>query len=65
MSQNEQKRQAAVAALEFIKPGCVLGVGTGSTVNHLIDALPLVKNKIQSVVSSSVDSTKRLRSIGF
>ena len=65
MSQNEQKRQAAVAALEFIKPGCVLGVGTGSTVNHLIDALPLVKNKIQNVVSSSVDSTKRLRSIGF
>lgn len=65
MSQNEQKRQAALAALEFIKPGCVLGVGTGSTVNHLIDALPLVKNKIQSVVSSSVDSTKRLRSIGF
>ena len=65
MSQNEEKRQAALAALEFIKPGCVLGVGTGSTVNHLIDALPLVKNKIQSVVSSSVDSTKRLRSIGF
>ena len=65
MSQNEQKRQAALAALEFIKPGCVLGVGTGSTVNHLIDALPMVKNKIQSVVSSSVDSTKRLSSIGF
>ena len=65
MSQNEEKRQAALAALEFIKPGCVLGVGTGSTVNHLIDALPLVKNKIQNVVSSSVDSTKRLRSIGF
>jgi ribose 5-phosphate isomerase A len=65
MSQNEQKRQAALAALEFIKPGCVLGVGTGSTVNHLIDALPTVKNKIQSVVSSSIDSTKRLRSIGF
>ena len=65
MSQNEQKRQAALAALELIKPGCVLGVGTGSTVNHLIDALPTVKNKIKSVVSSSIDSTKRLRSIGF
>ena len=65
MSQNEQKRQAALAALEFIETGCVLGVGTGSTVNHLIDALPAVKDKIQSVVSSSVDSTKRLRNIGF
>ncbi|MDG2155582.1 MAG: ribose-5-phosphate isomerase RpiA [Gammaproteobacteria bacterium] len=65
MSQNEEKREAASAALEFIKPGCALGVGTGSTVNYLIDALPAVKDKIQSIVSSSVDSTKRLRSIGF
>jgi len=65
MSQNEQKRQAALAALEFIKPGCVLGVGTGSTVNFLIDALPDLKNQIQAVVSSSVDSTRRLEEHGF
>ncbi len=65
MNQNEQKRQAAIAALEFIEPGCVLGVGTGSTVNHLIDALPALRNQIQSIVSSSVESTKRLQEHGF
>jgi len=65
MSQNEQKRQAATAALEFIEPGCVLGVGTGSTVNYLIDAMPMIKSKIQSVVSSSVQSTERLQNVGF
>jgi len=65
MSQNEQKRQAALAALEFIEPGCVLGVGTGSTVNYLIDALPDIKNHIQAVVSSSLESTRRLEAHGF
>jgi ribose 5-phosphate isomerase A len=65
MTQNEQKRQAALAALEFIEPGCVLGVGTGSTVNHLIDALPNIRNRIYTLVSSSLESTKRLEAHGF
>lgn len=65
MDQNEQKRQVAIAALEFINSGCALGVGTGSTVNHLIDALPAIRNQIQSVVSSSVESTRRLQEHGF
>jgi len=65
MSQNEQKKQAALASLEFIQSGCNLGVGTGSTVNFLIDALPDIKDKIDSVVSSSVESTRRLKEQGF
>jgi len=65
MNQNEQKRQAAIASLEFIQPGSILGVGTGSTVNFLIDELPALKDQIQAVVSSSVESTKRLQQHGF
>jgi ribose 5-phosphate isomerase A len=65
MNQNEQKHQAALAALEFIRQDCILGVGTGSTVNYLIDELPSLQNKIKSVVSSSIESTKRLQSHGF
>ncbi len=65
MNQNEQKRQVANAALEFIEPGCVLGVGTGSTVNFLIDALPMIRNQIETVVSSSEESTRRLQEHGF
>jgi ribose 5-phosphate isomerase A len=65
MDQSEKKRQAALAALDFIDDGCVLGVGTGSTVNHLIDALPTVRGKIAAVVSSSEDSRKRLEKLDF
>ncbi len=39
MSQDQQKQRAAAAALQFIQPGTVIGVGTGSTVNFFIDAL--------------------------
>ena len=53
MNSEEQKKQAALKSLEFIADDCVLGVGTGSTVNHLIAALPSVKNKIEAVTSSS------------
>ena len=48
MNSEEQKKQAALKSLEFIADDCVLGVGTGSTVNHLIAALPSVKNKIEA-----------------
>ena len=65
MDSEEQKKQAALKSLEFINDDCILGVGTGSTVNHLIKALPSVKNKIEAVTSSSEASTKLLEENGF
>ena len=65
MDSKEQKKQAALKSLEFINDDCILGVGTGSTVNHLIKALPSVKNKIEAVTSSSEASTKLLEENGF
>ena len=51
MDQNEKKRQVALAALDYIPDGATLGVGTGSTVNYLIEALPDIRSKISAVVS--------------
>ncbi len=65
MDAQEKKRLAAQAALEFIVPGTKLGVGTGSTVNCLIDLLPDVKDRIDCVVSSSRASTELLEEKGF
>jgi len=65
MDSSDKKRNAAKAALEFIEPGIVLGVGTGSTVNHLIEALPSVRERIEKVVSSSKASTELLQGQGF
>ena len=65
MDSEEQKKQAALKSLEFINDDCILGVGTGSTVNHLIEALPSVKNKIEAITSSSEASTKLLEENGF
>ena len=65
MNQNDQKQAAAEAALDFIEPGEILGVGTGSTTNFFIDALAKVKGKIDGVVSSSEASSERLRAIGL
>lgn len=65
MDATEKKRNAAKAALEFIEPGIKLGVGTGSTVNCLIDLLPTVRDQIDCVVSSSKASTKLLEEQGF
>ena len=53
MDQDQKKLIAAKASLNYIESGIVLGVGTGSTVNHLIDFLPSVQDKIKAVVSSS------------
>jgi len=61
----EKKRNAARASLEFIEPGMVLGVGTGSTVNELIAMLPSVRDKIDKLVSSSKASTDLLAQHGF
>ena len=61
MNQDQQKKAAAEAALDFIEPGIVVGVGTGSTANHFIDALARVKGKIDGAVASSEASAERLR----
>ncbi len=61
----EKKRNAAKASLEFIEPGTVLGVGTGSTVNELIALLPSVRDRIDKLVSSSKTSTELLEQNGF
>ena len=65
MDASEKKRNAARAALAFIDPGSKLGVGTGSTVNCLIEMLPEVRDRIDSVVSSSKASTALLEAQGF
>jgi ribose 5-phosphate isomerase A len=65
MTQDEMKKAAAIKALEFIENDTVVGVGTGSTVNHFIDALATVKNKITGAVSSSEESSKRLIAHGI
>ncbi len=65
MNDSSKKSIAARAALEFITPGAVLGVGTGSTVNLLIDMLPDVRDFIDCVVSSSKASTALLKERGF
>ena len=65
MDATEKKRAAARAALEFIQPGTKLGIGTGSTVNCLIEILPEIRDFIDCVVSSSKASTMLLEEAGF
>lgn len=65
MTQDEMKKNAAWAALEFIPRNTVVGVGTGSTVNHFIDALASIKHEIKGAVSSSVQSTEKLKALGI
>ncbi|GLX77564.1 ribose-5-phosphate isomerase A [Thalassotalea insulae] len=65
MTQDEMKKAAACKALEFVKEDTIVGVGTGSTVNHFIDALATIKHKIVGAVSSSEESTKRLKAYGI
>jgi len=65
MDASDKKRDAAKAAMEFIEPGTTLGVGTGSTVNLLIEMLPEIRDKIDRIVSSSKASTALLEENGF
>ena len=64
MDQDQLKRQVAEAALDWVQEGCVLGVGTGSTVNKFIEALADSGRRIESAVSSSEASTALLKQIG-
>jgi len=64
-TQQELKREVAAAALRFVRPGRVLGVGTGSTVDLFIDALAAAKLDVKQAVSSSERSTAKLAAIGI
>ena len=65
MTQDELKALVAGAALGHVVPGEWVGVGTGSTVNHFIDALASIRGQIRGAVSSSLQSTERLRAHGI
>ncbi len=66
MTADDKKKMAAIAALEYVVPGTVIGVGTGSTVNHFIDALAeRMKGAVEAAVSSSEASTARLKQHGI
>ena len=65
LSQDELKTLVGRAALDYVVPGEVVGVGTGSTVNKFIDALASMKDQIAGAVSSSVASTERLQALGI
>ncbi len=60
MNQDELKKAAALAALEYVEEGSIVGVGTGSTVNHFIDGLASIRDRIAGAVSSSEASSRRL-----
>lgn len=65
LSQDELKTLVGRAALDYVVPGEVVGVGTGSTVNKFIDALASMKDQIAGAVSSSEASTQRLQALGI
>ncbi len=65
MTQDELKTLVGQAALAYVEPGSIVGVGTGSTVNKFIDALASMKDRIAGAVSSSVASTERLAALGI
>jgi len=65
MTQDEMKKEAGWAALKYVEKDSIVGVGTGSTVNHFIDALGTIKDDIKGAVSSSEVSTEKLKGLGI
>ena len=65
MTQDEMKKAVGWAALGYVQPNTIIGVGTGSTVNCFIDALASIKDQIKAAVSSSEASTLRLKALGI
>ena len=65
MNQDEMKQAVAKAAIEYVVPGTIIGVGTGSTANFFIDELAKIKGKIEGTVASSVASADRLKGHGI
>ena len=65
MTQDEMKIAAAEAAMTYVESGMIVGVGTGSTANHFIDALARMKHDIEGTVASSIATEERLKSHGI
>jgi ribose 5-phosphate isomerase A len=65
LSQDQLKTLVGVAALAYVVPGEIIGVGTGSTVNKFIEALATMRGDIKGAVSSSLASTQRLQALGI
>jgi ribose 5-phosphate isomerase A len=65
VTQDEQKKQVAQAALKHVEEDSIVGVGSGSTVNHFIDALATIRNRIDGAVAASEASAERLRRHGI
>jgi ribose 5-phosphate isomerase A len=65
VDQNALKKRAALKAMDYVEDGMVVGVGTGSTVAHFIDALAARRHDIEGAVSSSEDSSAKLRARGI
>lgn len=65
MTRDELKKAVGWAALKYVRPGSVVGVGTGTTAAHFIDALASIKHDIEGAVSSSEASTEKLRAYGI
>ena len=65
MTQDEMKKAVAMAALDYVESGSIVGVGTGSTANYFIDGLATIKGKIDGTVASSVVSADRLKGHGI
>ena len=64
-SQDELKKMAAQAALQYIEEDMIIGVGSGSTVNYFIDELASIKHKIDACVASSHETANRLKAKGI
>lgn len=62
---NELKEKVAIAALDYVKDNSIVGVGTGSTVNYFIQALAMIKHRIDACVASSLATEHRLRELGI
>ncbi len=65
MTQDDKKKAAAEAALAYIEAGTIIGIGTGSTANHFIDALARIKGKLEGAVASSNATAERLKKHGI
>jgi len=65
MTPDEKKQAVALAALEYVESGWVIGVGTGSTANHFIDGLARIKGKLDGAVASSNATAERLKQHGI
>ncbi|MGC1854395.1 MAG: ribose-5-phosphate isomerase RpiA [Candidatus Aquirickettsiella sp.] len=67
LTQNQEllKSKVALAALDYIKAGSILGIGSGSTINYLITALAGIKHKIEGIVAASIETEKRLKQLNI